>query len=68
MQPAIAPIGLDYIAGAAKQAGIETDIVDLCLVQNPETALRDYFALVKAVWEINVDQPDNVVLGDVIEL
>jgi vancomycin permeability regulator SanA len=31
-------------------------------------ALRDYFALVKAVWEINVDQPDNVVLGDVIEL
>ena len=31
-------------------------------------AVRDYFALIKAVWEINVDEPDNVVLGDVIEL
>jgi hypothetical protein len=44
MQPAIAPIGLDYIAGAAKQAGIETEIVDLCLAENPDIALRDYFA------------------------
>ncbi|KKQ35265.1 MAG: hypothetical protein US52_C0030G0017 [candidate division WS6 bacterium GW2011_GWA2_37_6] len=30
--------------------------------------IRDYFALIKAVWELNVDEPDNVVLGDVIEL
>lgn len=30
--------------------------------------VRDYFALVKAVWELNVDEPDNVVMGDVIEL
>ncbi|MGA2092836.1 MAG: radical SAM protein [Sedimentisphaerales bacterium] len=44
MQPAIAPIGLDYIAGAAKQAGIETELVDLCLAQNPDTALQNYFA------------------------
>jgi radical SAM superfamily enzyme YgiQ (UPF0313 family) len=44
MQPAIAPIGLDYIAGAAKQAGIETNVVDLCLAQDPDTALQNYFA------------------------
>jgi radical SAM superfamily enzyme YgiQ (UPF0313 family) len=44
MQPAIAPIGLDYIAGTALQAGIETGIVDLCLAQNPDATLQDYFA------------------------
>jgi tryptophan 2-C-methyltransferase len=44
MQPAIAPIGLDYIAGAAGQAGIETELVDLCLAENPDITLRDYFA------------------------
>jgi radical SAM superfamily enzyme YgiQ (UPF0313 family) len=44
MQPAIAPVGLDYIAGAVKQAGIEVEIVDLCLAENPDATLRDYFA------------------------
>ncbi len=29
---------------------------------------RDYFALFKAIWEIHIDNPDNVVLGDVIEI
>ena len=33
MQPAIAPVGLDYIAGAAKKAGIDVDLVDLCLAE-----------------------------------
>jgi radical SAM superfamily enzyme YgiQ (UPF0313 family) len=44
MQPAIAPIGLDYIAGMALQAAIETELVDLCLAENPDITLRDYFA------------------------
>ena len=44
MQPAIAPVGIDYIAGAAKQAGIETDYVDLCLADNRDATLRDYFS------------------------
>lgn len=44
MQPAIAPVGLDYIAGAAKKAGIDVDVVDLCLADNPDATLRDYFA------------------------
>ena len=44
MQPAIAPVGLDYIAGAAKKAGIEVDLVDLCLADNKDATLRDYFS------------------------
>jgi radical SAM superfamily enzyme YgiQ (UPF0313 family) len=44
MQPAIAPVGLDYIAGAARQRGIDVEIVDLCLAKDPAATLRDYFA------------------------
>ncbi len=44
MQPAIAPVGLDYIAGAAKNAGIEVDLVDLCLAADTESALKEYFS------------------------
>jgi radical SAM superfamily enzyme YgiQ (UPF0313 family) len=44
MQPAIAPVGLDYIAGAAKKAGIGVELVDLCLAKDPAATLRDYFA------------------------
>jgi len=43
MQPPIGPIGLDYIAASARQAGIEVDIVDLCLSDNPQATLQDYF-------------------------
>ena len=44
MRPAIAPVGLDYIAGAAKQAGIDVDLVDLCLADNRDATLKDYFS------------------------
>ncbi|MGD1042781.1 MAG: radical SAM protein [Sedimentisphaerales bacterium] len=44
MQPAIAPVGLDYIAGAVQKAGIEVDLVDLCLADNADATLRDYFS------------------------
>ncbi len=44
MTPPIGPIGLDYIAAAARNAGIETDTVDLCLADDPSRALQDYFA------------------------
>lgn len=44
MLPAIAPLGLDYIATAAVHAGIETDIMDLCLSDDPAATLQDYFA------------------------
>ncbi|MCJ7728725.1 MAG: cobalamin-dependent protein, partial [Sedimentisphaerales bacterium] len=44
MAPTVGPIGLDYIAGAAKRAGIEVDIVDLCLADDSLKTLQDYFA------------------------
>jgi radical SAM superfamily enzyme YgiQ (UPF0313 family) len=44
MQPLVGPIGLDYVAGAARRAGIETAVVDLALAADPAAALREHFA------------------------
>lgn len=44
MAPHIGPIGLDYIAENAKAAGIEVEIIDLCLADDPEKTLQSYFA------------------------
>jgi tryptophan 2-C-methyltransferase len=44
MRPPIAPVGLDYVAGAAREAGIDVDLLDLCLAERHEAALLDYFA------------------------
>jgi radical SAM superfamily enzyme YgiQ (UPF0313 family) len=44
MVPPIGPIALDYIAGAARTAGLNVDVVDLCLSDNPDETLRNYFA------------------------
>ena len=44
MQPPIAPIGLEYVASAAKAAGLDVDILDLGLVADPDKALVGYFA------------------------
>ena len=43
MVPPIAPIGLDYIAAAARKTGIDVDVVDLCLSDEPEKILHNYF-------------------------
>jgi hypothetical protein len=40
MTPPIAPIGIEYLAGAARASGIETTAVDLCLTDDPSGALR----------------------------
>jgi tryptophan 2-C-methyltransferase len=44
MLPPIAPIGLDYIASAVRQAGGWVELVDLCLAEDRETELDRYFA------------------------
>ena len=44
MKPHIGPIGLDYIAGTVSNAGIDVDVIDLCLPDNPTKTLESYFA------------------------
>jgi len=41
MTPAIAPIGLEYVAAATRQAGLDVDVLDLCLCDDPAGALGD---------------------------
>ena len=43
MMPPIAPVGIDYVAAAVRQAGIEADLLDLCLEDNPRAAIEAYF-------------------------
>lgn len=44
MLPLIGPVGLDYVAGSAKQAGIDVEVLDLALLQNPAESIKEYFS------------------------
>ena len=44
MVPPIGPIALDYIASNVQKAGIDVEIVDLCLADDPLKMLEDHFA------------------------
>ena len=44
MTPPIGPLGLEYIAGAAAEVGIDVDVLDLCMTYGGEDALAGYFA------------------------
>jgi len=44
MVPAIGPIGLDYVGGAACEAGIEVEVIDLCLEDDGGQALGSFLA------------------------
>lgn len=45
MLPPIAPVGLDYVAGAARLAGLDVEILDLCTTDGPEQMLAEHFAI-----------------------
>jgi radical SAM superfamily enzyme YgiQ (UPF0313 family) len=44
MVPAIGPIGLDYVAASLENAGIDFEVVDLGLAEQPEKVIKDYFS------------------------
>jgi len=44
MVPLIGPIGLDYVAASADKAGIDVEVVDLGLADQPEKVIKDYFS------------------------
>lgn len=43
MKPAVAPIGLDYLAASLQAEGFEVEVLDLCFAEDFRTALDAYF-------------------------
>ncbi len=44
MAPLIGPIGIDYVAASAEKAGIDVEVIDLGLADQPEEVLKDHFS------------------------
>jgi len=44
VKPPVAPIAIDYLAGALADSGYEADVVDLCFAEDAFHALKSYFA------------------------
>ena len=44
MKPPVAPVGLDYLAGALTARGLKADLLDLAFTDDVEEALLEYFA------------------------
>ena len=44
MAPLIGPIGLDYVAASVEKAGMDVEVVDLGLADQPEKTIKDYFS------------------------
>lgn len=44
MMPPIGPIGLEYVAEAAQDQGLDVEILDLCLDDDPDAALTAHFS------------------------
>ncbi|MBN1796065.1 MAG: cobalamin-dependent protein [Sedimentisphaerales bacterium] len=47
MKPPIAPVGLDYIAGAVRKVGIDVEVLDLCLSNEPNKTIKEYFSIIQ---------------------
>jgi len=48
MTPPIGPIGLDYIAASVRQAGIDVEILDLGLADDPTKLIKEHFSVGQA--------------------
>ncbi len=45
MLPLIGPVGLDYMAGSVRQAGVDVEVLDLALSQDPAKSIKEYFSV-----------------------
>jgi radical SAM superfamily enzyme YgiQ (UPF0313 family) len=45
MAPVIGPIGLDYVAASVQQAGIDVEVLDLALADEPAKAIVEHFSM-----------------------
>jgi len=43
-KPAVAPLGIEYVAEAVRQAGYQVEVLDLCFADDINEALTEYFA------------------------
>jgi radical SAM superfamily enzyme YgiQ (UPF0313 family) len=43
MKPAIGPIGLDYVSSSVRRAGIDVELLDLGLTDEPVGVMKEYF-------------------------
>jgi radical SAM superfamily enzyme YgiQ (UPF0313 family) len=43
MTPPIAPLGIEYVADAARAARVDVDVLDLCLAADPDAAISRHF-------------------------
>jgi radical SAM superfamily enzyme YgiQ (UPF0313 family) len=44
MAPLIGPIGLDYVAAAVQETGIDVKVLDLALAEEPAKAIKEHFS------------------------
>ena len=62
-KPAVAPLGLEYVAEAARQAGFTVGLLDLCFADDVRAATTEYFAANTAgLIGISVRNTDNCYL------
>ena len=43
-KPAVAPLGIEYVAEAVRQAGYRVEVLDLCFADGITEALAEHFA------------------------
>jgi radical SAM superfamily enzyme YgiQ (UPF0313 family) len=44
MLPLVGPVGLDYVAGSVRRAGVNVEVLDLALSQDPAKSIKEYFS------------------------
>jgi len=59
MKPAVAPIGLDYLADSLRAAGHEPSLLDLCFSEDPERDIASVFQFTPEVIGVSIRNTDD---------